>query len=78
MVVLLQSDAMGCQERYNQTNIEHDANYIIAEEENKKKIINLAKQIIDDYQDKDEIINRVTSMCLETPDMEGLRQEHVL
>ncbi|MBO1718894.1 ISAs1 family transposase, partial [Bacteroides xylanisolvens] len=33
---------------------------IIAIKENKKKNYQLAKQIIDDYQDKDEIINRVT------------------
>jgi len=53
-------DAMGCQKDITQTIIEHDANYIIAIKENKKKNYQLAKQIIDDYQDKDEIINRVT------------------
>ena len=51
---------MGCQKDITQTIIEHDANYIIAIKENKKKNYQLAKQIIDDYQDKDEIINRVT------------------
>ena len=53
-------DVMGCQKDIPQTIIEHDANYIIAIKENKKKNYQLAKQIIDDYQDKDEIINRVT------------------
>ena len=53
-------DAMGCQKDITQTIIEHDANYIIAIKENKKKNYQLAKQIIDDYQDRDEIINRVT------------------
>ena len=33
-------DAMGCQKDITQTIIEHDANYIIAIKENKKKIIN--------------------------------------
>ena len=53
-------DAMGCQKDITQTIIERDANYIIAIKENKKKNYQLAKQIIDDYQDRDEIINRVT------------------
>ena len=53
-------DAMGCQKDITQTIIEHNANYIIAIKENKKKNYQLAKQIIDDYQDRDEIINRVT------------------
>ncbi len=53
-------DAMGCQKDITQTIIERDANYIIAIKENKKKKYQLAKQIIDDYQDRDEIINRVT------------------
>lgn len=52
-------DAMGCQKDITQTIIEHDANYIIAIKENKKKNYQPAKQIIDDYQDRDEIINRV-------------------
>ena len=43
----------------SQTIIGHDANYIIAIKENKKKNYQPAKQIIDDYQDRDEIINRV-------------------
>ena len=46
-------------ERYNPDHIGHDANYIIAIKENKKKKYQPAKQIIDDYQDRDEIINRV-------------------
>ncbi|WP_259302420.1 ISAs1 family transposase, partial [Phocaeicola vulgatus] len=33
-------DAMGCQKDITQTIIGHDANYIIAIKENKKKIIN--------------------------------------
>jgi len=33
-------DAMGCEKDITQTIIEHDANYIIAIKENKKKIIN--------------------------------------
>ena len=53
-------DAMGCQKDITQTIIEHDANYIIAIKENKKKNYQPAKQIIDYYQDRDEIINRVT------------------
>jgi len=53
-------DAMGCQKDITQTIIERDANYIIAIKENKKKNYQLAKEIIDDYQDRDEIINRVT------------------
>ncbi len=52
-------DAMGCQKDITQTIIGHDANYIIAIKENKKKKYQPAKQIIDDYQDRDEIINRV-------------------
>ena len=48
----------GVPERYRRTIIEHDANYIIAIKENKKKL-STAKQIIDYYQDRDEIINRV-------------------
>lgn len=52
-------DAMGCQKDITQTIIGHDANYIIAIKENKKKNYQPAKQIIDDYQDRDEIINRV-------------------
>ena len=52
-------DAMGCQKDITQTIIERDANYIIAIKENKKKNYQLAKEIIDDYQDRDEIINRV-------------------
>ncbi len=56
-------DAMGCQKDITQTIIEHDANYIIAIKENKKKNYQPAKQpakqIIDYYQDRDEIINRV-------------------
>ena len=38
---------------------DYNANYIIAIKENKKKNYQPAKQIIDDYQDRDEIINRV-------------------
>ena len=53
-------DAMGCQKDITQTIIGHDANYIIAIKENKKKNYQPAKQIIDYYQDRDEIINRVT------------------
>ena len=53
-------DAMGCQTDITRTIIERDANYIIAIKDNKKKNYQLAKQIIEDYQDKDEIINRVT------------------
>ena len=51
---------MGCQKDITQTIIGHDANYIIAIKENKKKKYQPAKQIIDYYQDRDEIINRVT------------------
>ena len=39
-------DAMGCQKDITQTIIEHDANYIIAIKENKKKNYQPAKQII--------------------------------
>lgn len=53
-------DATGCRKDITRTIIEHDANYIIAIKENKKKNYQPAKQIIDDYQDGDEIINRVT------------------
>ena len=49
-------DAMGCQKDITQTIIGHDANYINAIKENKKKNYQPAKQIIDDYQDRDEII----------------------
>ena len=62
-------DAMGCQKDITQTIIEHDANYIIAIKENKKKNYQPAKQIIDYYQDRDEIINRVTRHVLEDLDV---------
>ena len=58
MVVLLQLTRW-CQKDITQTIIEHDANYIIAIKENQKKNYQPAKQIIDYYQDRDEIINRV-------------------
>ena len=45
-------DAMGCQTDITRTIIERDANYIIAIKDNKKKNYQLAKQIIEDYQDK--------------------------
>ena len=53
-------DAMGCQKDIIQTIIGHDANYIIAIKENKKKIINRLNKSLTIYQDRDEIINRVT------------------
>ncbi len=60
-------DAMGCQKDITQTIIGHDANYISAIKENKKKKnYQPAKQIIDDYQDRDEIINRVIRHVSET------------
>lgn len=53
-------DAMGCQQEITQTIIERGSNYIIALKKNKPKSYELAQEIIDEYEGRDTIVNRVT------------------
>ena len=48
-------DAMGCQKDITQTIIGHDANYIIAIKENKKKIINRLNKSLTIYNRQNEM-----------------------
>jgi len=53
-------DAMGCQLEITKAIIERNSNYIIALKKNQKKSYELAKEIIDGYENRDVILNRVT------------------
>ena len=53
-------DAMGCQEEITKAIIDRGSNYIIALKKNQKRSYELAKQIIDEYEDRTPIQGRVT------------------
>jgi len=53
-------DAMGCQKEITKAIIECGSNYIIALKKNQKKSYEFAKEIIDEYENRDIINNRVT------------------
>lgn len=53
-------DAMGCQEEITQAIMDRGSNYIIALKKNQPKSYELAQEIINGYEDRDTIINRVT------------------
>lgn len=53
-------DAMGCQKEITKAIIERGSNYIIALKKNQKKSYELAKEIIEDYENKEVILNRVS------------------
>lgn len=53
-------DAMGCQEEITQAIMDRGSNYIIALKKNQLKSYELAQEIINGYEDRDTIINRVT------------------
>lgn len=53
-------DAMGCQLEITKAIIDRNSNYIIALKKNQKKSYELAKEIIDGYENRDVILNRVT------------------
>lgn len=53
-------DAMGCQQEITKAIIDRGSNYIIALKKNQKKSYNFAKQVIDEYENRNLIVNRVT------------------
>lgn len=53
-------DAMGCQLEITKAIIERNSNYIIALKKNQKSSYELAKKIIDGYENRNVILNRVT------------------
>ena len=53
-------DAMGCQLEITKAIINRNSNYIIALKKNQKKSYELAREIIDGYENRDVILNRVT------------------
>lgn len=53
-------DAMGCQREITKAIIDRNSNYIIALKKNQQKSYELAKEIIDGYENRDVILNRVT------------------
>lgn len=57
---ILTIDAMGCQQEITNAIIQRGSNYIIALKKNQKNSYELAKKIIDGYENRDVIINRVT------------------
>lgn len=71
-------DAMRCQLEITKAIIDRDSNYIIALKKNQKKSYELAKEIIDGYENRDVILNRVTRISPKVQDMVSLKQESVL
>ena len=59
-------DAMGCQQDITEAVIERNSNYIIALKGNQKTSYRLAKEIIDGYENRPPIRNRVTRHVSET------------
>lgn len=53
-------DAMGCQSEITKSIIDRGSDYIIALKKNQNKSYELAKEIIDGYENRDVIANRVT------------------